>query len=316
MQRTNNAIGQRSHHGVLRGEFLVHADPLLFMTASGRPIVSASLERSANMRSAAQFRHESQAARSLPEIVHDEPSLILSCTWDAAFYHFFYDAVGKLVVAEYHGITPANHAVYFNTVAPWQKDALGLLGVHPRPLPGGVVHRFRQGVIPCYSGSPPGLPTPEFMRFMRRLRSPDAEMVPDRKLFLSRGSVTSGRTLENEAALYDQCFRIRGYERVDPGTLSFADQRALFSSATHLAGPHGAAFSLLCLGRLPLSVIELHSPHYHAACFRHATTALGGRYAAFNGRPRLFQPPHWHANFTLDAAAVAAWLASLPPGMT
>ncbi|MFM8497682.1 MAG: glycosyltransferase 61 family protein [Planctomycetia bacterium] len=309
------APGPLPHHGILRGECLVLAEPLLFMTASGQPIIAPHIDRSANMRSAEQLRHESQAARSLPEIVHDEPSLILSCTWDAAFYHFLYDALGKLAVADCHGITPANHAVYFNTVAPWQRDALELLGVHPRPLPGGAVHRFRQGVIPSYSGIPPGWPTPEFMRFMRRLRSPDAEMVPGRKLFLSRRRGSSSRTLENEGDLYDRYFRARGYELVDPGTLSFADQRKLFSAATHLAGPHGAAFSLLCLGRLPLSVIELHSPHYHAACFRNATTALGGRYAAFNARQRLFQPPHWQANFTLDTGAVAAWLASLPPGM-
>ena len=86
--------------------------------------------------------------------------------------------------------------------------------------------------------------------------------------------------------------------------------RANRPAAPHggVAGPHGAAFSLLCLGRLPLSVIELHSPHYHAACFRHATTALGGRYAAVNARPGLFQPPHSKANFSLDVSAVAAWL--------
>jgi hypothetical protein len=29
----------------------------------------------------------------------------------------------------------------------------------------------------------------------------------------------------------------------------------------------------------------------------------------------LFQPPHWNDNFTLDAGALADWLASLPPGM-
>lgn len=158
-------------------------------------------------------------------------------------------------------------------------------------------------------------PTEESVRFLRRLRHPAADQLPARKLFVTRGRGSFGRTLENEAAIYDRCFRPRGYELVDPGMLPFAEQCALFSASTHIAGPHGAAFSLFCLGRLPLSVIELHSPHYHANCFRTAAAALGARHAAFNARRGLFQPPHWTANFTLDAGAVADWLATLPPGM-
>jgi hypothetical protein len=297
--------------GCLRGECLVLTDPLLFMTAAGDPIVSPAIDRSARIRSLDEFRAQADVARRLPQTVHDEPAMILACTWDAAFYHFLYDALGKLAVAELHGITPADHAVYFNAVHPWQIKALHLLGVAPRPLAGGIVHHFKHGVIPTY----PPSPGHETARFLRRLRDPAADQLPGRKLFVSRGAVCRGRMLENETEIFGRCFQPRGYERIDPGTLSFDDQRTLFSTATHIAGPHGAAFSLLCLGRLPLSVIELHSPHYHASCFRDAAGALGGRYAAVNARSRLFQPPHWNDNFTLDAGALADWLASLPPGM-
>ena len=306
----------RPRHGVLRGEALVLADPLLFMTASGQPIVSPGIDRSAQFRSPEQFHHDANAARSLPEIIHDEPALILSCTWDAAFFHFLYDALGKLAVAALHGISPTDHAVYFNAVFPWQVDALRQLGVAPRPLVGGVVHRFKRCVIPTYPCLAGNRPTEEAIRFLRRLRDPAADLLPARKLFVSRGAVCRGRMLDNETEIFGRCFQPRGYELISPGTLSFDDQRTLFSAATHIAGPHGAAFSLLCLGRLPLSVIELHSPHYHATCFRDAARSLGARYAAVNARRRLFQPPHWNDNFTLDAGAVADWLATLPPGMT
>jgi len=298
--------------GCLRGECLMLTDPLLFMTAAGDPIVSPAIDRSARIRSLDEFRAQADVARRLPQTVHDEPAMILACTWDAAFYHFLYDALGKLAVAELRGITPADHAVYFNAVHPWQIKALHLLGVAPRPLAGGIVHRFKHGVIPTY----PPSPGQETAYFLRRLRDPAADQLPGRKLFVSRGAVCRGRMLENETEIFGRCFQPRGYERIDPGTLSFDDQRTLFSTATHIAGPHGAAFSLLCLGRLPLSVIELHSPHYHAACFRNAANALGVRYAAVNARRVLFQPPHWNDNFTLNAGALADWLATLPPGMT
>jgi FkbM family methyltransferase len=310
------AQGAPPRHGFVRGECLVVADPVLFMATSGQPLVSPGIDRSANLRSQDQFRRDADAARSLPEILHEEPSLILSCTWDAAFFHFLYDALGKLAVAALHGITPTDHAVYFNAVHPWQFDALRQLGVDPRPLVGGVVHRFKRGVIPTYPCTPGNRPTEESVRFLRRLRDPAADLLPARKLFVSRGAVCRGRMLENETEIFGRCFQPRGYELINPGTLSFDDQRTLFSAATHIAGPHGAAFSLLCLGRLPLSVIELHSPHYHAACFRDAARALGARYAAVNARNGLFQPPHWNDNFTLDAGAVADWLATLPPGLT
>jgi len=298
--------------GCLRGECLVLTDPLLFMTAAGDPIVSPAIDRSARIRSLDEFRAQADVARRLPQTVHDEPAMILACTWDAAFYHFLYDVLGKLAVAELHGITPADHAVYFNAVHPWQINALRLLGIAPRPLAGGIVHYFKHGVIPTY----PRSPGQETAHFLRRLRDPAADQLPGRKLFVSRGAVCRGRMLENETEIFGRCFQPRGYERIDPGTLSFDDQRTLFSTATHIAGPHGAAFSLLCLGRLPLSVIELHSPHYHAACFRNAANALGVRYAAVNARRGLFQPPHWNDNFTLNAGALADWLATLPPGMT
>lgn len=303
-------------HGVLRGEFLVTADPLVFMTKSWDRIVSPAIDRSIRYRSPESVRQEATAARGLPQTVHDEPALILSCAWDEAFYHFLYEALGKLAVAELHGVTPADHAVYFNATHAWQLEALQLLGVEPRPLPGGTVHRFTQGVIPTYPSIPWSRPTPESIRFLRRLRVPAANALPGCKLFVSRGAQCADRRLDNETEIYDRCFRRLGYEFVDPGRLPFDEQRLLFSRATHVAGAHGAALSLLCLGRLPLSVIELHSPHYYTACFRCAAAAVGARHAAFNARREGFKPATWRANFTLDAGAVGDWLATLPPGMT
>jgi hypothetical protein len=189
--------------GCLRGECLVLADPLLFMTATGDPIASPAIDRSARIRSLDEFRAQADVARRLPQTVHDEPAIILACTWDAAFYHFLYDVLGKLAVAELHGITPADHAVYFNAVHPWQIDALRLLGVIPRPLAGGIVHRFKHGVIPTY----PPSPGHETARFLRRLRNPAADHLPGRKLFVSRGANCRGRLLENETEIFDRCFQ-------------------------------------------------------------------------------------------------------------
>lgn len=308
---------ERFRPGYLRGEYLVLADPLLLMTASGDPIASLALDRTAGFWKPEMFRSAAVGARSLPQTTHEEPALLLSCRWDSAFYHFLYDALGKLAVAEQHGITPIDHAVYFNPVHPWQIDIFRLLGIEPRPLAVGTVHRFTRAVIPTYPSLSGSRPTRELVMFLRRLRHPASDSLPARKLFVSRGRACRQRRLDNEQEVYERCFRPLGYELVDPGALAFEEQRLLFSSATHIAGPHGAAFSLLCLGRLPLSVIELHSPHYFADCYQLAAGALGASHAAFNARDDgFYKPPHWRANFSLDPGALAAWLKSLQPGMT
>jgi len=307
--------GVLPRHGVLQGECLVHADPLLFMTTAGLPIVSSAIDRSANMHTGGYFRQRANVVRGLPRIVHDDPALVLACQWDSAFYHFLYDALGKLAVAELNGIAPAHHAVYLDTPHAWQREALEMLGIAARPLPRGVVHHFRRGVIPTYP-SHTAHPTVESLRFLKRFRPPDADHGPARKLFLARSQhTTNGRILENEAEIYERSFRPRGYERVDPGTLPFVEQCSMFSQATHVAGSHGAALSLFSLARHPVSLIELFSPHYHCDYFRLIAKVLGARYAAFNARHEFFQPPHWKANFALDPGAIAAWLASLPPGV-
>ena len=179
--------------GCLRGECLVLADPLLFMTATGAAIISPAIDRSARIRSAETFRQQAAAARTLPHTVHDEPAVVLACAWDAAFYHFLYDVLGKLAVAEGHGITPTDHAVYFNAVHPWQIEALRLLGVVPRPLAGGTVHRFTRGVIPTYASVPWSRATPASVRLLRRLRVAAADSLPSRKLFVSRSSPGTAR---------------------------------------------------------------------------------------------------------------------------
>ena len=313
LRTTAMTPGDRS--GCVHGDLLVVAKPLLFMTSTGQPIVATAIHNSIQLRTPDAHLQAAAAACSLPLVVHDEPAIIPACLWDGAFYHFLYDVLGKLAVAESRGFSPADHTVYFTTVHQWQRDALRLLGLDPRPLAAGVVHKFTCGVIPTYADGRRGGATPVSIRFLRRMRVPEVDSLPARKLFLSRSPGSNGRRLENEAEIYDRSFRPLGYERLDPGALAFDEQCRLFSQVTHVAGPHGAAFSLMCLGRQPLSVIELHSPHYYTQYYRRVANVLGARYAAFNSREVPFQPAHWKADYSLDADAVATWLQSLPPEM-
>jgi FkbM family methyltransferase len=309
--RTADAVLQ----GAIAGELCLTVNPALYMTADGRPLRATRLNRIPRDEPADTAARLVATAAVMPEIVHDEPALLLSCTWDSAFYHFLYDVLGKLAVAELYGIGPRSHAVYFNVRYPWQGDVFRLLGIEPRSLQGGVRHRFRRAVLPSYYCTSSNVPPCELLRFLRRLRPPLPAADQPAKLFLSRNGVNSGRHLVNEHDLFTRCFQPRGYRLVDPGLLPFDEQRGLFSSATHLAGPHGAAFSLVCLTARPPTVVEFHSPHYFVPVFSNAAVNLGGRAAAFNARQDFWQTPRWKEPFSLDLDRAARWLDSLPPEM-
>jgi hypothetical protein len=65
--------------------------------------------------------------------------------------------------------------------------------------------------------------------------------LPGRRLYVSRAGA-SARPLQNEAELVDLAAR-HEFEIVDPGSLPFDDQVALFASASIVIGPHGAGLT-------------------------------------------------------------------------
>ena len=82
----------------------------------------------------------------------------------------------------------------------------------------------------------------------------------NRKLYLSRREVT-GRRMTNEPAIIEMV-QAAGYEIVNPGALSFADQITLFDHASHIIAPHGAALTNILFCRPGTVVCELHMDSY------------------------------------------------------
>lgn len=76
------------------------------------------------------------------------------------------------------------------------------------------------------------------------------------RIYLAR---SGGRNIRNGAEI-EAIFRAAGFAVVDPARLSFAEQVRLFASASHIAGPMGAAFSNLVFAEPGTHVIMLSSP--------------------------------------------------------
>jgi len=111
---------------------------------------------------------------------------------------------------------------------------------------------------------------------------PPRRAAPDLHLYVTRG-VVQGRRLRNDAAVAD-LFRERGFEVVDPGSMSWTEQAALFRRAARVAGVHGAALTNV-IYRWPesMQLLEFTEPGFLAPHYRNIARALDYEYAEITG---------------------------------
>ena len=186
-------------------------------------------------------------------------SLVDSRDWCGSYYHWFLDALPRLLYAEEHRrctgetvrlIVPAQ-------LNPWQGASLQLLDVEEQRLvpwkaPGGggvavevllagVAHRWQR-----LGGAPFDAASPWAVRWLAdRLSAAVPSPTTDlpRRLWLSRRGVASRGVVNEEVVL--ELLRPNGFESVQTETLSLAEQIALFRGATHIVAPHGASLTNL-----------------------------------------------------------------------
>jgi capsular polysaccharide biosynthesis protein len=58
-----------------------------------------------------------------------------------------------------------------------------------------------------------------------------------------------------------------GFDVIDPGELSFREQVELFSQASVVIAPHGAALANLVFCRPATRILEIFSPRYVSICY-------------------------------------------------
>lgn len=76
-----------------------------------------------------------------------------------------------------------------------------------------------------------------------------------RRLYISRSDVTLRRLLNEEELVH--ALEKRGFECINPGTLSFTDQIEIFSQASVVVGPHGAGLTNILFAPASCRVLEL-----------------------------------------------------------
>lgn len=191
-------------------------------------------------------------------------SLVDIRRWSGAYFHWFLDALPRLIAADDHSARTGEpvRVIVPASLQPWQETSLALLGVEAerrlphlpprrgglkvRHLIAGVAHRWqRDGLAPFDAISPWAV---------RQLAQRFAQAVPihspgstPKRIFLSRRGV-SNRTVVNEDAVME-LLAPHGFVALRCEQLSLVEQIRIFRDASHIVAPHGGALTNLIHAR-------------------------------------------------------------------
>ncbi len=206
---------------------------------------------------------------------------MLVSPWSSfAYYHWLMEALPRLSLIEPFSalrdvplIVPANLTRY-------HRETLELAGVAESrwakfdQRPWRVDLLIYPEVLGMY-----GTPSAEVIgwlrkRFLQRNRCPRNGR---RKIYISRRDAM--RDVTNEHQITD-FLRLKGFEVITPGALSFRQQVEMFSQVDTVIGPHGAGFANAVFAPPGATIIELFGDNYVNGCFWALANSCGHRHAA------------------------------------
>lgn len=194
--------------------------------------------------------------------------------WSEGFYHWFTDALPRLAALEEF---PENTKILFRgPMKRYQEESLRVLGLLDRMRETKETHLT---VEDFYFSSPVGMTgctNPASVKWLREAFLPHA--APGNfpaKVFIQREGKTRGVSNKKEVA---DLFVEKGWWVVDLEELTFAEQIAVFSRATHIVGEHGAGFTNILWCNSQCHTIELCADNYLNGCYEGISICIGFRH--------------------------------------
>lgn len=185
----------------------------------------------------------------------------------ANYYHFLIDHVSRLAVLDAVGVPWRERVlVVDDELLPFQREIFGLLGIGPDDLlavaPSALPAFERLAVpMPLVRGGQESHPL--LVRWMReqlvRKGAAGAAGGPPVRLYVSRARAQRRRIL-NEDEITSWLVQ-QGFMVIHPEDLSVAQQIELFSRATHVVAPGGAALTNMLFMRPGSWVMMLNNRH-------------------------------------------------------
>lgn len=212
---------------------------------------------------------------------------VLTTRGSENYYHFVLDVLPRLELLRLAGAEPEAYVV--NRSTRFQRDLLDRLGLTADRCLGQEKYphvRADELVVPSLPDDQLRTP-PWIVPWLRSQFLPDDVRPPHRRLYVTRGQAKHTRRVENEAELVATLVPL-GFEVIDPGALSPADQVHAFAEAEYIVGPHGAGLTNLAFAAPGATVLELFARDYVNECFWALASTVEGlryRYLVGDGSP-------------------------------
>ena len=217
--------------------------------------------------------------RFFPKIFHaKQPIVTLAAGWQGAFYHWVFEVLPRLHLAEkagYHSLP-----LYVECATRFQKESLELFEISPSQIINA--HAYEAVKAPkIIAPSIPLTPAVWSCNFLREKILPKLVKKQPLRLYVSRSDARRRRIINEEATYH--LLRTYGFEKVKLSTLSFKEQAEYFYAAEAIVAPHGAGLSHLVFCEPNTLVLEIFSPDYYHSCYWHVSDRVGLKYHCLFG---------------------------------
>lgn len=236
--------------------------------------------------------------------------------WNQSYFHWHRNFLTRLVVLQELGLRDLN-VVVAEKIPDYKWESLRELGVSKDRImaPSELAGRVVENVLFVTNVDRQELPYPgDVVRpsALRHLASkllegaPPVEEGQETKLYVMRGDGVK-RRVTNEPEIVD-LLSGHGFRAVDPGQMSYWEQVALFSAASEVIAPHGAAITNV-LFSTELDLLEF-APAGHGARpdYFQLAAAVGSRYSMC-----VVPSENDNNDITIPLEAVESWLGQKGP---
>lgn len=183
---------------------------------------------------------------------------VLATRGDSNYYHFLFDALPRIGALERSGVATPDRW-YAPATSRFQRELLAMIGIDDERL----VDADRYPHVRAQCLVVPGPPAmieknpPWVIEFLRRRLLDPMELAPGRRrIYITRGAALNNRAVIDEPGVIE-FLAARGFDAVDPGAMSVAEQIRTFAEAALIVAPHGAALANLAFASTGAAVIEM-----------------------------------------------------------
>jgi capsular polysaccharide biosynthesis protein len=188
---------------------------------------------------------------------------VLASRGDRNYYHFLIDVLPRLGVLAQAPDIEVPEQWYVPATSRFQLELLDLMGITADTrINSDEIEHVRADclVVPGLASVVKEKNTPWMVEFLRqRLLTEVPDAASRRPVYITRTAGTNNRAVANEPALISMLTE-RGFDVVDPGAMSVAEQIRTFAGASVIVSPHGAALANLVFASPGCTVIELFPP--------------------------------------------------------